>query len=77
MKMSDVGPDEMVSSLRMLVCPACGGRKQNRHTFCGGCYRELPVGQRQALYRMLGHGYEDAVRAAMVMLGVAEWTPPS
>lgn len=46
----------------------CGSAKESRQTFCRRCYFRLPKELRIALYRRLGHGYEDAYQRAAKFL---------
>jgi hypothetical protein len=66
----------LTTSLASTVCLACGQSKRRRHTFCGGCFYKLPRPQRDALYDLIGEGYEEAVRAALTTLvRTALWLP--
>lgn len=56
--------EEIIESLGSQACPNCGGYKRPRMSFCGQCYRMLPYGLKQALYRRVGQGYEEAFREA-------------
>lgn len=61
---------DLVASLGSTdCCPACGGPKQRKHTFCRADYFKLPKSMRDALYNPLGHGYREAVFAAIERLG--------
>lgn len=60
---------EMLESLRGVVCPGCLGRKGGMKSFCGSCYRKLPMKQRHDLYNRMGDGYEEAHDTAMKILG--------
>lgn len=60
-------------SLASTTCPACGGPKQRKHTFCSRDYYALPKPKRNALYNPLGAGYAEAVVAAMEALGATEF----
>lgn len=55
----------LVESLRSTECPACGGSKFRRQSFCRTCYRSLPANIRANLYLLVGDGYEEAFDAAM------------
>ena len=59
---------ELVESLQSEVCPACQGRKWEGKSVCIRCWRRLPAEIRQALYRRVGQGYEEAVGAALEAL---------
>jgi predicted amidophosphoribosyltransferase len=63
-------PLELVRSLNSTLCPSCGRAKKASKTLCGGCYFTLPQDLRDALYCRLGEGYEEAVDAALLRLGV-------
>jgi len=67
---------DLVHSLSSSRCPACGGGKQPRNTFCGACYYRLPARQRPSVYRRLGNGYEEAVGLAMATLKKTEFLLP-
>lgn len=67
---------DLVRSLRSTVCPACGGPKQPRQTFCRQDYFALSKHRRQSLYDPLGSGYAEAVVAAMGLLGRDEFKMP-
>lgn len=67
---------DLLASLRSETCPACGSHKQSRHTLCGTCYRELPQPKRQALYDVVGQGYEQAVEAALIHLSAPVFIKP-
>jgi len=54
--------------LRGVECPACGGGKQVRQSFCRECYFRLPREMRNALYRRLGAGYTQAFNRALAWL---------
>jgi hypothetical protein len=54
----------LIDSLRSKICPACGGAKKPRNTFCSNCYLTLPKPMRVHLYDRVGDGYEEAVTAA-------------
>jgi hypothetical protein len=42
----------------------CRKPKQQRRAFCLGCYLRLPPGMQKALWRKVGHGFEQAYAAA-------------
>jgi hypothetical protein len=42
----------------------CGAKKQGNQSFCRDEYYALPPAQRQALYRRIGDGYEEAYKNA-------------
>ncbi|HEX8342369.1 MAG TPA: hypothetical protein VF624_15810 [Tepidisphaeraceae bacterium] len=62
---------DLVTSLHSCVCPACGGPKRQRHTFCGRDYFRLPEAMRLQLYHRVGSRYEQLVGAAMDKLGAS------
>ncbi len=66
----------LITSFGSPRCPACRGHKFGGHTFCKKCYQQLPERARDRLARHLGHGYEEAVAEALVLLEVAVpfWT---
>jgi hypothetical protein len=64
---------DLIWSLRRTVCPACGGAKQPAQTLCSKDYYRLPKEARDALYNRLGHGYREAVAAAMDLLKVEKF----
>jgi hypothetical protein len=61
---------DLVDSLQGRVCPACGGMKKAKQTLCARDYYRLRPDQREALYRRVGEGYEEAFDDAMRTLGV-------
>jgi hypothetical protein len=61
----------LVTSLRSVKCPACGGAKKRGHTLCFREYRALPATFRSALYDRLHHGYREAVLEALQFLDAA------
>ena len=46
----------------------CGKSKKPRHSFCVGCYRELPRDKQKNLYQKIGEGYELAYEEAVKWL---------
>lgn len=42
----------------------CGRDKNPKETFCKVHYFSLPRGMRNALYRLVNHGYEEAYKSA-------------
>ena len=54
---------ELVRELGSTTC-RCGRAKKTRQTFCSQCYYSLPQAMRNALYRRLGVGYEEAYEEA-------------
>ena len=54
---------DLVKELAGTTC-RCGAEKEAHKTLCRGCYYRLPKGLRNALYRLLGEGYEEAYEAA-------------
>lgn len=67
---------DLVASLASKTCPACGGAKNPRHTFCSRDYYVLPPDLRTRLYNRVGDGYAEAVSAALVRLGRREFIRP-
>lgn len=65
------GAAVLIESLRGRVCPACGGEKQTRNTLCYSCFRSLDRDERNRLWRIIGHGYEEALSDALASLGVS------
>lgn len=57
----------LVRELVGTVC-RCGRPKKARMVFCWACYRRLDRHQQAALYRLLGHGYEEAYADAVTAL---------
>lgn len=68
--MDDIDRRRLLKSLRGKLCPACGKTKRSGHTFCSQDYYRLRAGDRSALYRQFGDGYEEAFAAAIKQLGV-------
>lgn len=66
--MSERSYRELIDELLGTVC-RCGNPKGARKTFCGACYYRLPPPVRNALYRRIGEGYEDAYAQATALLG--------
>lgn len=66
----------LVHSLASRICPACGRMKKARQTVCATDYYRLRPDQRDALYRRVGQGYEEAFADAMNTLGVERATFP-
>ncbi len=50
----------------------CGNAKASKQTFCRTCYLSLPKQIRQALYKRISQGYEEAYAAAAERLDGAE-----
>lgn len=46
----------------------CGATKVARQSFCGHCYRKLPVPMQHAMHRLIGNGYESAYANAVIFL---------
>tara|TARA_R110000796_G_C14571530_1_gene435794 strand:- start:33490 stop:33717 length:228 start_codon:yes stop_codon:yes gene_type:complete len=57
----------MCQELRSVTCQ-CGRPKQQRHTFCVDCFRQIGRDIAQPLWRRFGNGYEEAHQAAMRIL---------
>jgi len=55
--------NELLEELRGETC-RCGKKKVSMQTLCRKDYMSLPPGMRQALYRRVGAGYEEAYEAA-------------
>ena len=51
----------------------CGRTKKRGLAFCGWCYRALPAEHKMALYRKLGHGFEEACEEAVAWLQLYHW----
>ena len=66
----------LANELRGTQCQ-CGSVKKTRPTFCAACYRRLPRGERQALYRRIGEGYEEAYVQAIARLNCGKEGQPS
>lgn len=60
---------DAIASLDSEICPACARVKRRGQTLCRRDYRCLPVVVKADLYNPVGHGYEDAVVAALSHLG--------
>lgn len=58
---------EIIRELSGTTCH-CGATKEKNQTFCKRCYFALEPGQRRALYRRVGNGYEQAYDAAVEAL---------
>ena len=67
--MKRVSADEALDALMGTTCFGCGGSKAAERSFCGGCYFKLPEFLRRALYRRIGHGYEQAYTDSLAYLG--------
>jgi predicted amidophosphoribosyltransferase len=73
-----IPPEDLLRDLMGTTCSACGAAKQVRQSFCKRCYRSLPHPMRQALYRRMGAGYEEAFAAAFDRLtGVRSTNDPT
>lgn len=57
-------------SLRSNLCPACGGRKRARQSFCRTCFGHLTPTTKAGLYQRFGEGYEDEFDRALDELGI-------
>lgn len=68
--------EALLESLGSRRCPACGGSKQRKNTFCAKCYYRLPGGVRASLYRGFRNGYGEAVTAAMQQFGTSVFLLP-
>lgn len=55
---------EAVKTLTTTVC-ACGRVKEERQSFCRGCYSLLTPNMRRRLYDKIGAGYEEAYEGAL------------
>lgn len=60
----------LLTELRGSEC-RCGNIKKPDMTLCGFCYRTLPRDLQNALYKRMGHGYENAYAAAADYLDAA------
>lgn len=58
--------------LRSNQC-ACDQGKKPRKALCLKCYAALPPYQQMALYRGIGHGFEEAYEEAIKYLEVNVW----
>jgi predicted amidophosphoribosyltransferase len=65
-----ITPRLAVSSLASELCPACGGKKKFRQTFCARCYFSLPKAMQRATYARLGSGYQEAIVDALNYLQI-------
>jgi ribosomal protein L40E len=54
---------DLVRELIGTTC-RCGATKASKNTFCRKCFYNLPRERRDALYRLMGEGYEQAYQAA-------------
>jgi tRNA(Ile2) C34 agmatinyltransferase TiaS len=68
--------EDLIASLRSTICPACGGAKKVKQTFCQYCYFDLPNAIRAHLYRLIGRGYEEALAEAMQHLTKTQFILP-
>ena len=62
----------LIESLNSTLCPACGGEKIHKQSFCFSCYRRLPKAKKNALFQFVGDGYEEAFDAALDHLHVSD-----
>ena len=46
----------------------CDREKKHGYAFCYGCYKQLPAEMQNALYRLVGKGFEEAYEAAVKWL---------
>ena len=46
-------------------CEGCGGSKKPHNAFCIWCYRELPPGLKNSLWKRFGQGFEEAYQACL------------
>lgn len=46
----------------------CRRRKKSGYSLCGICYAKLPQDVKTALWRKIGHGYEEAYQKAVEAL---------
>jgi len=51
----------------------CGREKLKGNSLCRQCYKALPDEMQKALYRKLGHGYEEALDDAVKWLQENRW----
>ena len=61
-----------LGQLRSEEC-LCGKEKKPERSFCYRCFPGLPYEMRQALYRQMGDGYEEAYEAAHKYLTENIW----
>jgi hypothetical protein len=54
---------EALNNLKSLRCQ-CGSSKDRGRVFCFRCYWSLPVDMRNALWRRMGQGFEEACEGA-------------
>lgn len=60
-----ITPEEAIRELVSTTCKACGGSKPRGRSHCRRCYHVLPKAMQWALYRKVGHGYEEAYAASL------------
>ena len=46
----------------------CGKQKKSGFSFCYNCYKSLPFEMQNALWKRIGHGYEEAYEEAFRFL---------
>jgi hypothetical protein len=65
---TDITRDMAIDSLYSQTCPACGGRKGEEKSLCYRDFCRLPAKIKADLYKFVGHGYEEALAAALTFL---------
>lgn len=58
--MSESIPISAVRNFLGTTCPVCSKLKARNTAFCSGCYFQLPLEMRKALYKRIGEGFEEA-----------------
>jgi hypothetical protein len=56
--------NKLIRELSGVQC-ACGAVKKSNQPFCVSCHAALSPGQRKALFRRVGEGYEEAYASAI------------
>jgi hypothetical protein len=56
---------ELIKMLKSETCSVCGSKKDYGKVFCIACFSSLPIWGQQNLYLKMGHGFEQAVKAAI------------
>lgn len=73
--MSLVATHIALADLQSTSC-RCGTAKGIRKAHCRACYLRLPEPMRQALYRRVGNGYEEAYTDSLTYLRLPIPTEP-
>lgn len=63
-----MGTQEALDSLNSAECPVCKGSKKPRRSLCYPCYKKLDRSKQDALYQLIGAGYEEAIDDAIKAL---------